>query len=239
MVVLLLGASGFLGRHIAAALIEGGHAVIRAARRPPPRTSSPSERWIALDLMDERSPAEWSKLLAGVDATINGIGILRETRVQTFERIHVQGPQALFAACAAAGVRVIQISALGADACSPIAYLRSKGAADAHLLRTVERGVVVRPSLVFGVGGASARLFTRLAALPILPLPHQGAQLVQPIHVEDLAALIRTIAECDAPAQRIVSAVGPRPLTLKELLATLRAQMGLPPAWTIANPTPS
>src|SRR5439155_26090049 len=95
----------------------------------------------------------------------------------TFRALHDEGPRALFAACRESGVtRVVQVSALGADAEAASAFHRSKRAADDFLLSLPLRGVVVQPSLVFGVGGASAELFTRLAALPLVPLPGGGTQ---------------------------------------------------------------
>ena len=236
MVVLILGASGFLGRHIAALLDDRGHRVIRAARRPPRASRETPDRWFAVDFAHERSATDWSAALVGVDAVVNAVGILRETQGQSFEHVHVRGPRALFAACAAAGVKVIQISALGADALSPIAYFATKGRADVDLLMVVEQAVVVRPSLVFGPEGESARLFTQLAALPLVPLPGRGNQRVQPIHVEDFAAAVCMICESGPLPARIVPLAGPRAVTLRELLAALRVQMGLPPARTVAVP---
>jgi hypothetical protein len=66
-----------------------------------------------------------------------------------------------------------------------------------------------------------------MAALPLVPLPGAGGQRVQPIHVDDLvAALVRAIEEDTCDGERVV-AVGPRVLTLREWLATIRRQLGL------------
>src|SRR5690606_114194 len=87
---------------------------------------------------------------------------------------------------------------------------------------------IVRPSLVYSPEGNSTRFFLRLARLPLLPLPGGGGQLVQPVHVEDLAEAIVRVATCaDPPA--VLEAVGPRPLPLREYLRLLGAAHGQAP----------
>lgn len=110
--VLILGASGFLGRHIAAALAAAGHEVIRGVRRPP---AGDGARYVAVDYERDHEPADWLPRLERVDAVVNAAGILRERGRSTFEALHVRAPAALFRACAQARVRrVVQVSALGA-----------------------------------------------------------------------------------------------------------------------------
>ncbi|MEJ7669678.1 MAG: NAD-dependent epimerase/dehydratase family protein [Casimicrobiaceae bacterium] len=74
-------------------------------------------------------------------------------------------------------------------------YHRSKKQADDRLAALSIPWVIVQPSLVFGQGGASAALFNRLAALPVVPVPGDGKQNIQPIHVDDLAAAIVRVLE--------------------------------------------
>jgi uncharacterized membrane protein YphA (DoxX/SURF4 family) len=98
--------------------------------------------------------------------------------------------------------------------------------------------VVVQPSLVFGMGGASADVFVSLAALPVLPLPTGGGQGVQPVHVDDAVSAI--VALVEAPpgrhAGQRLPLVGPRPLTLAAYLQALRQGLGPPAARTIGVP---
>jgi DoxX-like family len=126
------------------------------------------------------------------------------------------------------------VSALGADDEAASAFHRSKRAADEFLLSLPLRGVVVQPSLVFGLGGASAELFTRLAALPLVPLPAGGVQQVQPVHVDDVVKALVVLVE-GATTGRI-ALVGPRPLLLREYLATLRTSLGLGQARFVSVP---
>jgi uncharacterized protein YbjT (DUF2867 family) len=228
VVVLLTGASGFIGRSVAAALEQAGHEVLRAARDVDEvRRSDPRGRYVAVDYTRDRAAADWTPRLAGVDVVINAVGIFRERGTQTFEAIHVRGPRALFSACAAVGIKVIQVSALGADAGAASAYHLSKREADEFLLRVCPAAAVAQPSVVFGKGGASARLFATLAALPVVPLPGREDQVMQPIHVDDLAAAIVGLVETDTCAGRRVPLVGREPTTLGDFLAALRHAMGL------------
>ena len=231
MIILLTGASGFIGRHLATALTAAGHVVIEARRGAP--DGSPH---VAADFTRDLDAAIWAPRLTGVDAVINAVGILRERGEQTFEKIHARAPQALFAACASTRVRrVVQISALGAD-WGTTGYFASKHAADEYLATLPLEWTIVQPSIVYGEGGTSARLFTMLASLPVTPLPAGGEQRVQPIHIDDLAAaIVNLFGRADVARQR-VALVGPRAQTLREFLQALRTALGLRAAQSVAVP---
>jgi uncharacterized protein YbjT (DUF2867 family) len=233
MVVLLTGASGFIGSHLLVALREAGHVVIAVARH-----AIDGVQTIRADFMQDTDARIWIPRLQGVDAVINAVGILRESREQSFDRIHSRTPQALFDACAQVGVqRVIQVSALGANA-GATGYFRSKHAADTYLQSLRLDWTIVQPSLVYGAGGTSARLFTLLASLPLIGLPGDGEQLVQPIHIDDLCAAIVHALAVQNTSQRIIPLVGPQALPYREFLARLRTRMGLGKPRFIPIPRP-
>src|SRR6476659_4142868 len=108
MRVLVTGANGFIGARVVAGLRDAGHAVVAAQRLALAADA------IACDFARDIAAETWKPRLAGIDAVVNCAGILRETSGDTFARVHVDAPLALFRACAATGVRrVIQLSALG------------------------------------------------------------------------------------------------------------------------------
>jgi uncharacterized protein YbjT (DUF2867 family) len=223
--VLVVGASGFIGRHIARALEEAHHSVIYGVRDSEKR---PGRRTIAVDFARDSDPADWSPRLAGVDVVINAVGILRESADASFEALHVAAPRALFAACVSAGVRkVIQISALGADDEAVSRYHLSKKRADDYLTGLPLSWAIVQPSLVYGEGGASAAIFTTMAALPLVPVPAHGTQRVQPVHIDDVVQLVVRLLENSSYDGARIAAVGPRALTFRDFLGALREGMRL------------
>ncbi len=225
MKVLLTGASGFIGRHLAAALGDAGHEVIALTRRPDAASHLAQ---IEGDFARDTDPAQWVPRLQGIDAVLNAVGILREAGTQTFAALHTEAPKALFSACVVAGVgKVIQISALGADAAARSRYHLSKRQADLHLQELPLAWIVLQPSLVFGTGGASVRFLATLAAGPLIPLPGAGGQRVQPVRVEDLAELCLRLLVSAQHDQRVIAVVGPQAFTVRGLLAELRLGMGL------------
>ena len=184
--------------------------------------------FVEADFTRDTDSTHWLPKLVGIDAVINAVGIIREKGSQTFESLHVRAPCALFDACVQAGVeRVINISALGADANARSRYHLSKRRADQHLADLPLAWTIIQPSLVYGSGGTSARLFSTLASLPIIPLPAGGNQQVQPIHIDDVTAGINAVLTNAATHHSVISFVGPSPLTLREFLAELRASLRL------------
>ena len=206
MNILLLGGSGFIGRHLAACLRACGHQV-----------QTPGHRELDLRALDERAARA---LLHGQDAVVNAVGIMsRDT--DALEAVHHHAPAQLAAWARAAGVtRWLQISALGADAWHPVAFLGSKGRGD-EAVRAQLPTDTVRPSVVYGRGGKSCELFIRLARLPLLALPDGGRQQLQPVHINDIADGIAALLA--APSRHAtVNMTGARALTLAAYLNTLR-----------------
>jgi len=234
MRVLLTGATGFIGRAVAQALRQRGHVVLPAGRRPPPGGGE----HVQADFASVPSREWWVPRLAGVDAVVNAIGILREQGGQTFDALHHRAPVELFHACDAAGVRcVVQVSALGADARGRTGYHRSKKAADDVLRALPLRGAIVQPSLVYGPGGSSAALFNKLAVAPVLPFPAGGRMTVQPVHLHDVVQGIVQLVEAPPDGVATCAFAGPQPLALADYLRDLRGAMGENPhQWIVPVP---
>jgi uncharacterized protein YbjT (DUF2867 family) len=246
MRILLLGANGFIGRHLLARLAAAGHDVVPAVRRPAeadrllPAPAAIAPASIAIDLNHDTRPADWLPRLAGIDAVVNCAGILQARPGQSIAAIHADGPLALFAACAQAGVRrVIQISAISAEAAAPTAYAATKRAADTALAASDLDWVILRPSLVYAAGAyGGTALFRALAALPVTPLVGAGDQPFQPIHVDDVAAALLRVLADPAINRVVIDPVGPDRLTLARILADLRRWLGYAPAPALRVPLP-
>ncbi|MGH8435435.1 MAG: NAD-dependent epimerase/dehydratase family protein, partial [Pseudomonas sp.] len=152
MRILLVGATGFIGRQLLSALTAAGHTLV-ATSRCAQQLALPAVEWRALDLAllaENPKHFDWPEQ---VNLLINAAGLL-STDAQALRQVQDRGACALFDLAAAHGTRVLQISALGAAEQPDITFLASKAAADAHLLALGISAVVLRPSLVLGAGGA-------------------------------------------------------------------------------------
>ncbi|WP_088579248.1 SDR family oxidoreductase [Burkholderia ubonensis] len=233
MNILVCGANGFIGRALCARLEAGGHRVVRGVHAGR-RAAGPGE--IAIDYAHDVRPEHWRARLDGIDAVVNAVGMLTGRRGVTLDAVHRAAPCALFDACCGAGVRrIVQISALGVER-GDTAYFASKLAADAYLQTLPIDFRIVRPALVYGATGASARYFRMLASLPLHVLPAGGRQLLRPVHVDDLAELVARLIERPAAGERIVDVVGADEVEYREMLAIYRRAMGFPPAMRVSVP---
>ena len=238
MPILLTGSTGFIGHTVAAALTRAGHTV-HGGVSPRQRTAQPLQ--IPIDFARDTTPDAWLPRLAGIDAVVNAVGVLRDSSARPIDAVHQHTPVALFNACAQAGVRrVVHISALGIEG-STTRYASTKRAADVHLQALAARGAlnpaILRPSVVFGKGGDSSALFMNLARLPVALFP--GPMLtarVQPVSVHDLAAAIVALLGPAIATQGLIECPGPEALTMGDFVASLRQQQGHGPARVLRLP---
>lgn len=232
MNILLTGATGFIGNAVLRALLTQGHRVTACCRHPERLLiHSPNLKPLNIDFTVTGSVQQWLPHLDGMDAIINCVGIIAEHKGLSFDQLHTRAPTALFKAGAEAGVtKIVQISALGADNDAESAYHLSKKAADEVLRSLPLAWYVLQPSLVYGDGAQSTSLLQALAALPVHLLPDKGRQLLQPIHIDDVAAAVSCCLEPASAVQITVALVGPKPITYGNCLKGLRHRLGKPPA---------
>jgi uncharacterized protein YbjT (DUF2867 family) len=239
MKILVLGALGFIGRHIASALRERGYEVVAVVRPGRAGEVAVGMASIEADLTRDNDPALWLPRLAGVDAVVNAAGILKASDAD-FDLIHCQTPLAVARAAAELGLRhYLQISALGDPRDGE--FVASKHRADQALLECGLPVTVLRPSLVYAFSGSygGSSLLRALAAAPgVVPLPGRGQQLVQPLHVRDLAEIVASALSGEDGDQsvQIWPAVGPDIMTLADYLRGMRQWLRLPKAWTLPVP---
>jgi len=239
MRVLVTGAYGFIGAQVVAALDAAGHEVVCTVRGARRDERFPLLRSIGCDMGVDVREEDWHPRLAGIDAVVNAAGILRERGRDRFDTVHVQAPLALFRACQRAGVRrVVQISALGDPADGE--FIASKHRGDAALLALDLDAVVLRPSIVYSTAGSygGTSLLRALAVLPgVIALPEGGFQRLQPVALEDLAAVVVAAVTRRTPmSQEIFDVVGPEVLTLADYLRSWRRWLGSPPAREVRVP---
>ena len=256
---LVVGGSGFVGRHLVGALVARGARVTvptRRRERAKHLILLPTVDVVEADVRDSRALAG---LAAGRDAVVNLAGVLHSRRARPgeegpnhygpqFAQAHVELAQSVVAACREAGVkRLLHMSALGAGAKAPSEYLRSKGIGEQMVLAADDLAATVfRPSVIFGPEDRFLNLFAWLVALfPVLALGSPGARF-QPVYVGDVVRAFLAALDSREAAGKRYDLCGPREYTLRELLEQVcrvtghrRLIIGLPDllsylqAWTM------
>lgn len=229
MKVLLLGADGFIGRHIAFHLRDQGHQVLAQARRTGPLSAMGFDV-LKADLTDPAThdPVFWRPHLSSAQL-IDAAGLLTGTEAQ-FRAVHHDAPKAALAALDA-GAHALLISAVGLQADTPFARWRRETEA------LFQGHAILRPGLVLAdtsYGGSSA--LRAFAAFPlVIPVVGDGDQPFNPIHAADLAAIaLHHLAA--PPATTEVG--GPETLTLSDLTRLIRRWLGLPQRPLLRLPLP-
>jgi NADH dehydrogenase len=237
--VLVVGGSGFVGRHLVAALAARGCGVTVPARRRERAKHLVLLPTVEVVEADVNHPGVLARLIPGHDTVINLAGVLHSRRGRReergpndygpdFARVHVELAQAVVNACRAAGVkRLLHMSALGADPQAPSEYLRSKGIGERAALAAEDLSVTVfRPSVIFGPEDSFLNLFATLARfLPVIVLACPRARF-QPVYVGDVArAFLAALDEGESRGKRYELG-GPKQYTLRELVAAVCAITG-------------
>ncbi|ASE38510.1 SDR family oxidoreductase [Brevundimonas vesicularis] len=237
--VLVLGANGFIGSHVAAALSSAGWSVRAGTRRIiKPARRAPTFDWVVADFAKLTTPQAWAPLLIGVEAVVNCVGVLQNGAGDSTRAAHVDGPRALIAACEAAGVRrLVHISAVGADDEAGTDYARTKAETEWMIETSGLDWLILRPSLVVdraAFGGTG--LIRALAAFPLFSPVVGGDQIFRPIPLGDLSAAVVAALKPTAPSHRTLDMPGPEPVTMVETMRLYRGWMGLSPAPVIRVP---
>lgn len=216
--VVLLGGSGFFGRHLAQELLSRG-ARLRIVSRHPERAFSlkPLAALGQIQFVsgDVTRPAGLPALFAGAHGVVNLVGAFKGD----LDALQGEGAGRIAAAAKGAGVQAfVHVSAIGADAESPVAYARTKAEGEAVVLAAFPQATVLRPSILFAEDDAFVTMFAKLiAALPALPVFGPRAKL-QPVFVDDAAeAAALALTRPEAFAGKTYELAGPEVVTMLDL----------------------
>ncbi len=218
-VATVIGGSGFIGRYVVQRLAARGH-VVRVVGRNTEKAkdlmvTGAVGQVVAL-YASFSNPATIARAVEGADLVVNLVGILSGD----FDRVQAEGPGLIARAAASAGVgRMVQISAIGADAASKSNYARTKALGEQAVRAAVPGATILRPSIVFG---AEDKFFNRFGAMamysPIMPVIC-GSTKFQPVYVGDVADAVIAGLERDDAVGATYELGGPRVYTFRELLA--------------------
>lgn len=239
--ILVTGATGFIGRALVRQLSETGQEV-RVLLRPSPRSPRlpkgvPVEVSV-VSLNDER----------GVRAALRGVHHIyhlasaeSQGRGGSLLTTDIEGTRTLVQAAKDAGVeRLIYLSHIGADRASAFPIQKAKGIAEEHIRRSGVPFTIIRSAVVFGPEDNFTNNIARIARIIpfFFPIPSDGRMLLQPLWVEDLVtALTWTLQNTDTVNQTFEIGGGEY-FTLRQVIETIinvthtrRAFLQLPPPY--------
>ena len=229
--VTVFGGSGFVGTQTVRHLAKAGWRIRVAVRNPGQAYRMRLMGDVGqIDVVQAnlRNAPSLERALEGASAAVNLVGLLYETGRQGFQSIHVMGAQNVAEAARNAGVaRLVQMSALGADANSPSKYARTKAEAEAAVRAIDPNTVVVRPSIIFGPGDGFFNRFAAMAQIsPALPLIGGGHTRFQPVYLADVARALAQAVSDPTLAGQTLELGGPGVFRFRELMQMMLAQTG-------------
>ncbi len=231
--ILVLGASGLIGRFITDDLRARGFHVVGIARR-----FAASQKASALDLelpVVSMDTGALARLIGeqDIDVVVNGLGVLQDGPGSDVGAVHRDFVAGLLQAIQASGraIRLVQISIPGAPDDDRTAFSMTKREAERLIAASGIAYAILRPGFVIAPaaygGGAMLRA---LAALPVQLPAAESATPFQPVDVEDIAATIAWLAgrdNNDKTADAVVwDLMQPQPVTLGGLIEQFRSLFG-------------
>jgi uncharacterized protein YbjT (DUF2867 family) len=227
--ITVFGGSGFLGRHLVRALATRDYRIRIAVRRPELAGHlQPMGRVGQIHAVQAnlRYPASVEAAMRDSAVAINLVGVLTEGGAQTFDAVQAKGAETIAKAAAAAGARMVHVSAIGADDKSPSRYARAKAAGEKAVLSAVPSATILRPSLMFGPDDQFTNRFAALARLsPVLPVIGADTRM-QPAYVGDVAAAVADAVDGKTRAGATYELGGPEVLTMREIMQWICATTG-------------
>ena len=240
--ILVTGASGYVGSHIVRGLAETGQPVRALVRNRGLAMKEARLAGLAVEWFEGNvtRPETLGPALAGATAVIHTVAIAIEKGGRTYEKVNYQGTVSVVEAAKAAGVRrFINISQLGADSRLPYRFLASKGRAQEYVAASGLEWTAFRPSVIWGPEDEFANTFARLVPFSPLIYPIVGDENArfQPVWVEDVADCVVKALGDPSTVGKEYELGGPEVLTLEEIERRTLKAVGAR-RWMVRFPMP-
>ncbi len=229
MRILIIGGTGFVGRHLMSRLSSCEHQVILPIRSYKNTKDLRILPFVSLTESDINDHLVLEQLVSESDVVINLLGILNAKGKKwpynsEFYKYHVELPKQIAIACQKHNVKkLLHFSALGANSSGPSMYLRSKGDGEKAICEIFSNWTqgnfsIIRPSIIFGPGDKSTITIAKLAHwLPFIPISYSET-LVQPIYVNDVVDFTLKILDSEFVSKKFYELGGPKIYSLKEFV---------------------
>ncbi len=232
--ILLTGATGYVGGRLLPRLVEQGYRVRCLTRRPEAMAEQEASgvEIAAGDVLDRESLDE---PMRGVDTAIYLVHSMGASG--DFEAEDRQAAEIFAAAATAAGVRrIVYLGGLGEETPDLSKHLRSRQEVGRILCRSSAEVIELRASIVIGSGSLSYELVRALVErLPIMICPKWVRARAQPIAIEDLLEYLLAAISVETDGSRVFEIGGPQQVSYGDIMREYARQRGLR-RWMIPVP---
>tara|TARA_B100001778_G_C18589006_1_gene631281 strand:- start:1098 stop:2051 length:954 start_codon:yes stop_codon:yes gene_type:complete len=224
--ILLLGASGQIGRNLIRKLTINNFKVIAVTRNLHSKgyllKTQGNPGYLEIEEANIFDIDQLDRILKNADICINLIGILLEKKQNTFENIHKNFPDILSNLCFKNKLdHLIHISALGVEDAVDSIYAKSKLEGEIAIKKNFPSSTILRPSLVYSVDDNFTTTFMKLLSIvPVFPMYYSGKTKFTPIHVSDMTEIIFKVVS-DKIYSETIECIGPEVISFREIMQKL------------------
>ena len=222
MKIAITGASGFVGGNLVKALLQTDHQIVSLVHRKKPEYIGLNNiRSLEIDINNFESLNE---ALKDIDIVFHLVGIIVETKSQTFIKTVINGTKNIVAACQKNNVKkIIYLSALGTSKKGETNYFRSKWIAEEIIRHSGLDYIILRPSTIFGEGDKFINMLAdMIGRFPIIPMIGNGSYMMQPIYVGDLSNIMIQCLNNEMALNKTIELGGPEQISFKAIIALLK-----------------
>ena len=226
--ILVTGATGFVGRNVVRALRTRGKEV-RCLVRTPARAGVVADYHVEIAHGDVLDPSALKEAMRGVDTLVHLVAIIREKGKQSFDLVNRQGTEMVAQTAREAGIkRIVHMSAIGAQDNPDYPYLYSKWQGEQAVKNSGLTYTIFRPSIQFGEGDEFINTLAGVVkAFPVVPVAGSGNVRLQPISVEEVGAMVSLVVDDTRFGGRIIEIGGPDHLTYNEIVDIIVRTLGV------------
>jgi uncharacterized protein YbjT (DUF2867 family) len=220
---IVTGALGYSGKYIARRLLDASYAVRTLTNSP--KREDPFGGRVEVRPFDFDRPEHLVESLRGAAVLYNTYWV-RFNHASFNQTTAVENTLKLFAAAKQAGVqRIVHVSITNPSEDSPLEYFRGKGRLERALIESGLSYAILRPTVLFGLEDILINnIAWMLRRLPVFGIFGDGQYRLQPIFVDDLAAL--AAREGQGRENVIIGAIGPETFTYRGLVETIAEAIG-------------
>lgn len=230
--LLITGATGYIGRHLVARLVAQGERP-RCLVRNEQRASSilPADK-VELVQGDTTQPITLTEAVRDIETIVHAAFITadhKESPGYHYEQTNVEGTAHLIKAAQQTGVkRIIEMSGLGTKPDEPGSYMQGRYLAEKMLMESNDLDwTIIQPSVLFGKDAPFIKALSELIqSAPVVPLIGGGKTMLQPIYVEDvITVILKVLAEPERTSSKIYTIGGPEYYSFREIIDLLLRAM--------------